>query len=138
MMGLFGSSIDDPRTMGMLQLASGLMSSPRFGQGMTQGLLAYGDTMQRARQEQAQAKLQKMREEQMQMQMEQQRAQMQQQQTDQQALRSQFNPMQGPTQDQGPLMPRFDPRSILAQGGSPEAAMQALNLHCSFRRAALR
>jgi hypothetical protein len=140
MMGLFGTSIDDPRTLGMLQLASGLMSSPRFGQGMSQGLLAYGDTMSRAKQEQAQAKLLQMREEQMAMQMEQQRAemqqrqaQMQQQQTDQQAMRGMFTPMSGPTQDQGPLMPRFDPRAMLGQGASPEAAMQALKMHTAMQ-----
>jgi hypothetical protein len=132
MMGLFGSSIDDPKTLGILQLASGLMSSPRFGQGMSQGLLAYGDTMQRAKQQQAQEKLNALREEQMRMQMEQQRAQMQQQQTDQQAMRGMFTPMSGPTQDQGPLMPRFDPRTLLGQGASPEAALQALNLHSAM------
>jgi hypothetical protein len=132
MMGLFGSSIDDPKTLGILQLASGLMSSPRFGQGMSQGLLAYGDTMQRAKQQQAQEKMNALREEQARMQMEQMRAQMQQQQTDQQAMRGMFTPMSGPTQDQGPLMPNFDPRAMLAQNASPEAAMQALGLHSAM------
>jgi hypothetical protein len=64
--------------------------------------------------------------------MEQMRAQMQQQQTDQQAMRGMFTPMSGPTQDQGPLMPNFDPRAMLAQNASPEAAMQALGLHSAM------
>jgi hypothetical protein len=48
-------------------------------------------------------------------------------------MRNMFTPMSGPTQDQGPLMPRFDARSILAQGGSPDAAMQALSLHTAMQ-----
>jgi hypothetical protein len=137
MMGLFGSSIDDPKTLGILQLASGLMSSPRFGQGMSQGLLAYGDTMQRAKQQQAQEKMNALREEQARMQMEQMRAQMQQQQTDQQAMRGMFTPMSGPTQDQGPLMPRFDPGSMLGKGASADSVMQMLQLQQAMKKPAV-
>jgi hypothetical protein len=134
MAGLFGTSIDDPKTLGILQLASGLMSSPRFGQGMSQGLLAYGDTMQRAKQQQAQEKMNALREEQARMQMEQMRAQMQQQQTDRQAMQSMFTPMSGPTQDQGPLMPQFDPRGMLGKGASADSVMQMLQLQQAMKK----
>ncbi len=39
--GLLGSSFDDPKTMGLLQLASGLMSAPKVSQGLASGLLGY-------------------------------------------------------------------------------------------------
>jgi hypothetical protein len=132
MMGLFGSSIDDPKTLGILQLASGLMSSPRFGQGMSQGLLAYGDTMQRAKQQQAQEKMNALREEQARMQMDAQRRAAEQEERDNTLMRQPFTQMPGPTQDQGPLMPRFDAGHLLGQGMSPAAAMQALNLHTAM------
>jgi hypothetical protein len=130
--GLFGTSMDDPRTMGLFQLAAGLMSAPRMGQGLSQGLLAYGDTMSRAKQQQSLDELRKMQMEQQRMQMEQQRAQAEQQAKDRSLMQQQFAPMTGPTQDQGPLMPRFDPRALLGQGASPEAAMTALNLHTAM------
>jgi hypothetical protein len=128
MMGLFGSSFDDPKTQGMLQLAAGLMSAPRFGHGLSQGLMAYGDTMARAKQQQAQEQMQKLQMQQMQMQMEQQRQAQEQQQRDRSILQQQYSPMAGPTQDQAPLMPRFDPRHLLGKGGSPDAIMQAMQL----------
>lgn len=39
--GLLGTSFDDPRTMGALALASGLLSAPRASQGLASGLLGY-------------------------------------------------------------------------------------------------
>lgn len=39
--GLLGSSFEDPRTMGALALASGLLSAPRASQGLASGLLGY-------------------------------------------------------------------------------------------------
>jgi hypothetical protein len=128
MMGLFGSSFDDPKTQGMLQLAAGLMSAPRFGHGLSQGLMAYGDTMARAKQQQSVEEMRKLQAEQMRMQMEQQRQAQEQQQRDRSILQQQYSPMAGPTQDQGPLMPRFDPRHLLGKGGSPDAIMQAMQL----------
>lgn len=41
MQGLLGDSWDDPRTMGLLQLAAHLSSAPKPMQGLTQGLMAY-------------------------------------------------------------------------------------------------
>jgi hypothetical protein len=137
MNGLFGSSIDDPKTMGVMQLAAGLMGSPRFGQGLSNGLLGYAETVQRAKQQAAQEQLRAMQIEQMKLQMEQSRQQQEQQTRDRTLMQGMFQPMPGPTQDQGPLMPNFDPRQMLGQGGSPEAAMQALNLHTAMKKPAV-
>lgn len=52
-----------------------------------------------------------------------------QQQTDAKLLRGLFTPMEGPTQDQQPLMPRFDPRSMVAGGASMPSVMQAMQLN---------
>lgn len=50
--GIVGSSLDDPRTMATMQLAQGLLSSPRAMQGLSGGLLGYGQVMQQAKQQQ--------------------------------------------------------------------------------------
>jgi hypothetical protein len=128
MNGLFGSSMDDPKTLATLQLVGGLLSAPRFGQGLSQGLMGYSDTLMRAKQQQAAEQMQRMRLEQMQQQMEQQRAQAEQQQRDRTAMQRQFQPLPGPSMDGGPVMPRFDAGSMLGQGASPDAVMQALQL----------
>ena len=47
-MGLLGDSWDDPRTMGTLQLAAGLLSPGSLGQGISRGLLGYQQSMKAA------------------------------------------------------------------------------------------
>ncbi|WP_288076716.1 hypothetical protein [Pseudomonas sp.] len=47
-MGLLGDSWDDPRTMGALQLAAGLLSGGNFGTALGKGLAGYGETIQNA------------------------------------------------------------------------------------------
>jgi hypothetical protein len=113
MMGLFGSSIDDPKTLGILQLASGLMSSPRFGQGMSQGLLAYGDTMQRAKQQQSLDEMRKLQAEQAKLQMEQTRANMEAQRRQQDFLANIPSPQMAASQ------------AALSGGGGPTLANAA-------------
>lgn len=49
MNGLLGDSWDDPRTMGLLQLAASLSSAPKPMQGLTQGLLAYQNAIGQGR-----------------------------------------------------------------------------------------
>jgi hypothetical protein len=88
--------------------------------------------MQRAKQQQAQEKMNALREEQMRMQMDAQRRAAEQEERDNTLMRQPFTQMPGPTQDQGPLMPRFDARHLLGQGMSPAGAMQALNLHTAM------
>jgi hypothetical protein len=52
--GLLGASFDDPRTAATLQLAQGLLSSPKALQGLSGGLLGYQQSMQESkRQKQA-------------------------------------------------------------------------------------
>jgi hypothetical protein len=133
MSGLFGTSLDDPRTMGMMQLVGGLMSSPRFGQGMSQGLLAYGDTMQRAKQQQAQDQLRQMQMKQMQLQMQQQEEQARQTQLRRQALQGAFSPgspgFLSPGDGDVPATPGgFDMSryaNLLAKAGDFEGALPA-------------
>lgn len=136
MNGLFGSSMDDPKTLATLQLVGGLLSAPRFGQGLSQGLMGYSDTLMRAKQQQAAEQMNRMRLEQMQLQMEQQRAQAEQQNRDRTAMQQQFQPLPGPSMDGGPVLPRFDPSSMLGQGASPDAVMQALQLQQAMSPAA--
>jgi hypothetical protein len=50
---ILGGSFDDPRTAATLQLAQGLLSSPKVMQGMAGGLLGYQQTMQQAKQQKA-------------------------------------------------------------------------------------
>jgi hypothetical protein len=135
--GLFGTSMDDPRTMGLFQLAAGLMSAPRMGQGLSQGLLAYGDTMSRAKQQQSLDELRKMQMQQAQMQMEQQRQQQEQANRDRTLTQQQYSPLPGPTQDGGPLARQFDPRSLLGQGGSMDAVTQMLQLETAMKKPVL-
>jgi hypothetical protein len=132
MNGLFGSSIDDPKTMGVMQLAAGLMGSPRFGQGLSNGLLGYAETVQRAKQQAAAEQMNAMRMEQMKLQMEQRRAQAEQQNRDRTAMQGAFRPLPGPTMDGGSLMPRFDAGSMLGQGASPDAVIQAMQLQTAM------
>lgn len=69
LLDMFGTSMDDPRTAATLQLAQGLLSSPRVMQGLAGGLSGYQQAM-------AQAKQAKMMEEMRSMQMAQQRMQL--------------------------------------------------------------
>lgn len=51
--GLLGSSWDDPKTMGLLQLAAQLSSARKPMQGLTQGLLGYQQAITQGRQQKA-------------------------------------------------------------------------------------
>ncbi len=51
--GLLGSSWDDPKTLGLLQLAASLSSNRRPMQGLSQGLLGYQQAITQGRQQKA-------------------------------------------------------------------------------------
>jgi hypothetical protein len=50
---ILGSSFDDPRTAATLQLAQGLLSSPKALQGLSGGLLGYQQSMQESKRQKA-------------------------------------------------------------------------------------
>jgi hypothetical protein len=54
MQGLLGNSMDDPRTMAVLQGVMGLLGARGNVQGVAQGLLGYQGAMQQAKQQAAQ------------------------------------------------------------------------------------
>lgn len=61
MAGLLGDSIDDPRTMALFAGIQGLLGGRGTMQGISQGLLNYGGTMQQAKQQAAQEEERKQR-----------------------------------------------------------------------------
>ena len=72
MAGLLGDSIDDPRTMALFAGIQGLLGGRGTMQGISQGLLNYGGTMQQAKQQAAQEEERKRRAEMQALQMQQQ------------------------------------------------------------------
>ncbi len=115
LLDMFGTSFDDPRTGATLQLAQGLLSSPRVMQGLAGGLSGYQQAM-------AQAKQAKMIEEMRQMQMAQQKAQMeaaQRQQAQSEVDRLGLSELIG-----GPI----NVQGMLQRGMSPQAIQQAAQL----------
>ncbi len=115
LLDMFGTSFDDPRTGATLQLAQGLLSSPRVMQGLAGGLSGYQQAM-------AQAKQAKMVEEMRQMQMAQQKAQMeaaQRQQAQSEVDRLGLSELIG-----GPI----NVQGMLQRGMSPQAIQQAAQL----------
>lgn len=67
---VLGSSFDDPRTAATLQLAQGLLSSPRMMQGLAGGLSGYQQAMAQAKQAKAVEEMRAMQMAQQRMQME--------------------------------------------------------------------
>lgn len=125
LLDMFGTSMDDPRTAATLQLAQGLLSSPRVMQGLAGGLSGYQQAM-------AQAKQAKMMEEMRSMQMAQQRMQMeaaQRQQAKEQGIEAAYrNAFRTPEQ------------MAMAQNGGPTvaAAQAAPKMQAGFDPMALR
>ena len=78
--GLLGQSWDDPKTMGLLQLAASLQSSPKLMQGLSQGLLGYQGAMAQGKRAKAEEEERALRRQAQEMQVQQQRAQMERQQ----------------------------------------------------------
>lgn len=72
---LMGSSIDDPKTLGLLQLAASLSSGPKFMPALSEGLLGRSQIMNNAEHQKAQQQMQQMQLQQAQRQMAQQQAQ---------------------------------------------------------------
>jgi hypothetical protein len=133
---VLGSSFDDPRTAATLQLAQGLLSSPRMMQGLAGGLSGYQQAMAQAKQAKAVEEMRAMQLQQMQMQMAAQRQQQEQAQLDRTLTRKAFTPVAGieaneasgltePTLQAASVIgkqPKFDPMAFVASGGSPELA----------------
>ena len=134
--GILGSSLDDPRTMATMQLAQGLLSSPKALQGLSGGLLAYGNTMQQAKQQQAAEEMRKMQLQHMALQYQQQKQAADQAEMDRTLTQKAMQPISGIEANRasgitGPRpealnvvgqQPAFDPRQFVASGGSLQGA----------------
>lgn len=131
----WGAWTGDPTKDGAIKqglLAAGLQmmqSKGKFGQALGQGGMAGLGQFQQLMQQSKADKLRELQMQQAQMQLTQQKSEQDRRATDAGLLRKQFAPLPGPTQDQGALMPRFDPASMLAEGASPEGVQQAMGLH---------
>ena len=133
---MFGTSMDDPRTAATLQLAQGLLSSPRVMQGLAGGLSGYQQAMAQAKQQKALEDYRALQMQQMQAQMLAQRKQQEQAELDTGLTRKAFTAVKpveanaasgimGPRPEAlAPVgkLPSFDPAAFIASGGSPEVA----------------
>lgn len=136
MQGLLGNSMDDPRTMAVLQGVMGLLGARGNVQGVAQGLLGYQGAMQQAKQQAAVEQMRKMQLEQHAMQLETVRRAQAQQGLDQSLTQKAFMPISGgeankasgltgPTPQAAAVIgqrPAFDPLQFIAAGGSPDKA----------------
>jgi hypothetical protein len=153
LLDFMGTSVDDPKTMATLQLAQGLLARRGVG-GLLDGMQGYTGTLAAAK-EAARRKAIEDEERAMRQQVQQlQFAQMQQQRAaqeaaalraarDEEVLRRTFAPVTGVTANAatgivGPRPeaaqaigrpPQFDPRNVLAMGGSFDALGQALKIN---------
>lgn len=132
----------DQGLLGLALMASG---APRAGgrTSLGEGLLGAAQMVaaqKRAREEAAmKARMQDLQEQQIrgllasrQDQMQERQAAREQQKLDAGLLRGMFTPMEGPTQDQQPLMPRFDPASMAGRGASLPAVFDAMKLNAAM------
>jgi hypothetical protein len=111
MQGLLGNSMDDPRTMAVLQGVMGLLGARGNVQGVAQGLLGYQGAMQQAKQQKAQEEERAMRRQMAELQLQQAQQQAQRQQAIEQAYRG---ALRSPEQ-----------MAMAANGGPTNAAAQA-------------
>lgn len=139
-MGLLGESWDDPRTMGLLQLAASLQGSPKLMQGLSQGLLGYQGAMAQGKRAQEEAKDREMQRTLRELQLQQAQREQQRQQAIEAAYRGALrSPQQmamaahgGPTQAAAQAAPGMAPgldQNALLQGlasADPMAAAQML------------
>lgn len=120
MNGLLGTSMDDPRTMAVLQGIQGLLGARGGLQGITQGLLGYQGAMQQAKQQAAQDEERAMRRQMAELQLQQAQQQAAQQQRAEEYRLSLPSPQQaavaqalggggGPTMANAAAMPRVNP-----------------------------
>lgn len=137
---VLGTSFDDPRTAATLQLAQGLLSSPRALQGLSGGLLGYQQSMQEAKRQKAAEEMRAMQMQQQRMAMEQMQAEQAKRQAIDQAYRGAMrSPQQmamaangGPTNAAAQALPNTAPgidQAALIQGlmqADPQAAYQML------------
>lgn len=139
---VLGSSFDDPRTAATLQLAQGLLSSPRMMQGLAGGLSGYQQAMAQAKQAKAVEEMRQMQLQQMQMQMAAQRQQQEQAQLDREGFQRFLSPVApieanaasgitGPRPEAlkavGQLPP-LDPRLMAGFQMSPDAIKQTFEI----------
>lgn len=147
--GLFGTSMDDPRTMATLQMAQGLLGGGGSMQRLAGGMQGYGSVMAQARQQEEEKKRRALQEQMMMQQLEAAKAQqaeraaMQAERAAQQAAQQKDDGLmrrllgqpveqQMPQGMQGPGEPMqnrgIDPRTFINQGGSMGGLGQAMQL----------
>ncbi|MEY4636517.1 MAG: hypothetical protein RJA55_2315 [Acidobacteriota bacterium] len=145
LLDFLGAGIDDPKTAASLALAQGLLSGRGGAQGLLQGMQGYTGTLAAAREaarrqqmEERAAALQEalagLRVDEAKAAAAQRLKAEAQSGVDTAAMRDQFAPLPGPTQDGSGLAPLFDPRRMLGQGASPQAVQQALGLQAAMQK----
>lgn len=119
-MGLFDKLFsDDPKDAAFNAMAFGLLGGKgNFNQVASGALMSGQEAMMSAKKAQQQSKLSDMQMEQMRRKAEQEAKALQQEELDAALLRQQYTPLAGPTENGSPLMPRFDPASMLERGAS--------------------
>lgn len=134
--GLLGNSLDDPRTLGLLQMAAALSSGRKFMPALAQGLLARQQVVQGAADAEEAKKDRAMRRGLLDMQIQEQKRQMEQAGIDRRLTQEAFSPVQpinanavsgitGPRPEALKVvgqMPAFDPMAFIRQGGTPQTA----------------
>lgn len=138
--GLLGQSFDDPRTLGALALAQGLLSAPRASQGLAGGLLGYQQAISQGKKAKAEEEERALRRQAQEMQLQQARQEMARRQAIEQAYRSSIvSPQQqalsaggGPTQANAAAMqgmtPQIDQAALIRNltQADPMAAYQMM------------
>lgn len=142
LLDMFGTSMDDPRTGATLQLAQGLLSSPRVMQGLAGGLSGYQQAMAQAKQQKAIEEMRALQLQQMQMQMAAQRQAQEQAQIDREGMARALSPVQGIEANAasgitGPRpaaaaaigqLPPLNVRAMVGAKMSPQAIQQAFEI----------
>ena len=142
MESLLGTSLEDPRTMAVMSAVQGLLGGRGALQGISNGLMAYGGTMQAAKQQQAAEELRKLQLAQHALQLKQMQDAAAQQAMDKQLTQTALSPIRGIEANRasgitGPRpealgvvgqIPAFDPRQFVSQGGSLQGAASVAQL----------
>ena len=142
---LMGSSIDDPKTLGLLQLASSLSTGQKFVPALSQGLLGRQQIMQDAERQQALKQMQAMQMQQQQMAMQQAQRQAAQQKAQDEFRRSIPSPQMlgiqgamgangGPTNAAAAAIPQVDPNAQMMHGALQAGLIDPLQYITSQRK----
>lgn len=143
--GLLGSSFDDPKTLGLLQMAASLSSGQKFMPALSEGLLGRAQIMQQAKQQKGAEEMRalQMQRQQMELTQAQRQAEMQKQQD---AFRNSIPSPQmaasqaalagggGPTMANAAAMPKVDPNAQFMHGAMRSGLMSPLEYMASMRK----